>query len=79
MISGINVRKPITNQPLRGKSGIDINKLIFLITFHAKFKVKLYFARVGAFIYQAFKAGAIVNYASALITQEMEVSGSPMG
>jgi hypothetical protein len=27
----------------------------------------------------AFKAGAIVNYASALITQQMEASGSPKG
>ena len=28
---------------------------------------------------QAFKAEAIVNYASALITQQMEASGSPAG
>ncbi len=27
----------------------------------------------------AFKAEAIVNYASALITQQMEASGSPAG
>ena len=27
----------------------------------------------------AFKAEAIVNYASALITQQMEASGSPVG
>jgi hypothetical protein len=32
-----------------------------------------------AFICKAFKAEAIVNYASALITQQMEASGSPEG
>jgi hypothetical protein len=31
-----------------------------------------------AFICKAFKAEAIVNYASALITQQMEASGSPV-
>ena len=30
-----------------------------------------------AFICKALKAEAIVNYASALITQQMEASGSP--
>jgi hypothetical protein len=32
-----------------------------------------------AFIYKALKGEAIVNYASALITQQMEASGSPAG
>jgi hypothetical protein len=32
-----------------------------------------------AFICKALKAEAIVNYASALITQQMEASGSPKG
>jgi hypothetical protein len=32
-----------------------------------------------AFICKALKAKAIVNYASALITQQMEASGSPIG
>jgi hypothetical protein len=32
-----------------------------------------------AFICKAFKAEAIVAYASALITQQMKVSGSPTG
>jgi hypothetical protein len=32
-----------------------------------------------AFICKALKAEAIVNYASALITQQMEASGSPAG
>jgi len=32
-----------------------------------------------AYISKAFKGEAIVNYASALITQEMEASGSPSG
>ena len=32
-----------------------------------------------AFICKALKAKAIVNYASALITQQMEASGSPEG
>ena len=32
-----------------------------------------------AFICKAFKGEAIVNYASALITQQMEASGSPIG
>ena len=32
-----------------------------------------------AFICKALKAEAIVNYASALITQQMEASGSPGG
>jgi hypothetical protein len=32
-----------------------------------------------AFICKAFKVEAIVNYASALITQQMEASGSPNG
>jgi hypothetical protein len=37
----------------------------------------LNFIRVGAFICKALKAEAIVNYASVLITQQMEASGSP--
>jgi hypothetical protein len=32
-----------------------------------------------AFICKAVKAEAIVNYASTLITQQMEASGSPIG
>jgi hypothetical protein len=32
-----------------------------------------------AFICKALKAEAIVNYASALITQQMEASGPPEG
>ncbi len=32
-----------------------------------------------AFICKAFKGEAIVHYASALITQQMEASGSPKG
>ena len=32
-----------------------------------------------AFICKAFKGEAIVNYGSALITQQMEASGSPAG
>jgi hypothetical protein len=32
-----------------------------------------------AFICKTLKAEAIVNYASALITQQMEASGSPIG
>jgi hypothetical protein len=32
-----------------------------------------------AFICKAFKGEAIVNYASALITQQMGASGSPKG
>ena len=32
-----------------------------------------------AFIYKALEGEAIVNYASPLITQQMEASGSPAG
>jgi hypothetical protein len=32
-----------------------------------------------AFICKALKGEAIVNYASSLITQQMEASGSPIG
>ena len=32
-----------------------------------------------AFICKAFKVEAIVNYASALLTQQMEACGSPIG
>jgi len=41
--------------------------------------IYLNFARVEAFICKALKGEAIVNYASSLITQQMEVSGSPIG